>query len=120
AAHAAAHRGGTDVEDGGFDAGILQSPGHLGQGGIGAAVFVRAAVDQEHIHGIASVSLLFLHNVWPRKGPHALYLLYHTAQVLRKGRTVMSKTCPNFSQKCGGCPLLAMPYPEQLAQKQAR
>lgn len=32
----------------------------------------------------------------------------------------MSKTCPNFSQKCGGCPLLAMPYPEQLAQKQAR
>ncbi len=32
----------------------------------------------------------------------------------------MSKTCPNFSQKCGGCPLLATPYPEQLTQKQAR
>lgn len=32
----------------------------------------------------------------------------------------MSKTCPNFSQKCGGCPLLATPYPEQLTQKQAQ
>lgn len=32
----------------------------------------------------------------------------------------MEKTCPNFAQKCGGCPLLATPYPEQLAVKQAR
>lgn len=32
----------------------------------------------------------------------------------------MTKTCANFSQKCGGCPLLATPYVEQLAQKQAR
>lgn len=26
--------------------------------------------------------------------------------------------CPNYNQKCGGCPLLAIPYPEQLTQKQ--
>lgn len=32
----------------------------------------------------------------------------------------MTNTCPNFIRKCGGCPLLATPYPEQLAQKQAR
>lgn len=32
----------------------------------------------------------------------------------------MTKTCANFSQKCGGCPLLATPYAQQLAQKQAR
>ena len=28
--------------------------------------------------------------------------------------------CPNTTKKCGGCPLLALPYNEQLAQKQAR
>lgn len=32
----------------------------------------------------------------------------------------MPNSCPNFSQKCGGCPLLDTPYPEQLRQKQAR
>lgn len=32
----------------------------------------------------------------------------------------MTNTCPNFTRKCGGCPLLATPYPEQLGQKQAR
>ena len=32
----------------------------------------------------------------------------------------MTKTCANFSQKCGGCPLLATSYADQLAQKQAR
>ena len=32
----------------------------------------------------------------------------------------MTTTCLNFTKKCGGCPLLAMPYREQLAQKQAR
>ena len=32
----------------------------------------------------------------------------------------MNKTCPNVSQHCGGCPLLTTPYPQQLAQKQAR
>ena len=32
----------------------------------------------------------------------------------------MPTTCLNFTKKCGGCPLLAMPYREQLAQKQAR
>lgn len=32
----------------------------------------------------------------------------------------MTNTCPNFTRKCGGCPLLATPYPEQLAQKQVR
>ena len=32
----------------------------------------------------------------------------------------MSITCINFTKKCGGCPLLALPYREQLAKKQAR
>ena len=32
----------------------------------------------------------------------------------------MTKTCSNFLQKCGGCPLLAVPYEKQLADKQAR
>ena len=32
----------------------------------------------------------------------------------------MAKTCVNFSKKCGGCPLLALPYPRQIAEKQQR
>lgn len=32
----------------------------------------------------------------------------------------MTKTCPNATKNCGGCPLLSTPYTEQLAQKQAR
>ena len=32
----------------------------------------------------------------------------------------MPNTCINYEKKCGGCPLLALPYREQLAQKQAR
>ena len=32
----------------------------------------------------------------------------------------MPNICINYEKKCGGCPLLALPYREQLAQKQAR
>ena len=32
----------------------------------------------------------------------------------------MPNTCVNYEKKCGGCPLLALPYREQLAKKQAR
>ena len=32
----------------------------------------------------------------------------------------MPNTCENYEKKCGGCPLLALPYPEQTAKKQAR
>ncbi len=32
----------------------------------------------------------------------------------------MSKTCPLQSRRCGGCPLLSLPYEEQLAQKQQK
>lgn len=32
----------------------------------------------------------------------------------------MDTTCPNFARHCGGCPLLATPYAQQLAQKQAK
>lgn len=32
----------------------------------------------------------------------------------------MPNTCVNYEKKCGGCPLLALPYREQLAHKQAR
>lgn len=32
----------------------------------------------------------------------------------------MPNTCINYEKKCGGCPLLALPYREQLAKKQAR
>ena len=32
----------------------------------------------------------------------------------------MPNTCVNYEKKCGGCPLLALPYREQLAQKRAR
>ena len=31
----------------------------------------------------------------------------------------MPNTCVNYEKKCGGCPLLALPYREQLAKKQA-
>ena len=30
----------------------------------------------------------------------------------------MKNTCSCRKKGCGGCPLLALPYPEQLAQKQ--
>ena len=46
AAHAAAYRRAADVEDLGLDAVGLQGGGHFAQGGAGAAVFVRAAVDE--------------------------------------------------------------------------
>lgn len=32
----------------------------------------------------------------------------------------MPNTCVNYEKKCGGCPLLTLPYREQLAKKQAR
>ena len=32
----------------------------------------------------------------------------------------MPNTCENHDKKCGGCPLLALPYPEQTAKKQGR
>ena len=32
----------------------------------------------------------------------------------------MPNTCVNYEKKCGGCPLLALPYREQLAKKQDR
>ena len=32
----------------------------------------------------------------------------------------MPNTCVNYEKKCGGCQLLALPYREQLAKKQAR
>ena len=32
----------------------------------------------------------------------------------------MPNTCVNYEKKCGGCPLLALSYREQLAKKQAR
>ena len=32
----------------------------------------------------------------------------------------MSKTCPLQSRQCGGCPLLHLPYEEQLTQKQQK
>ena len=32
----------------------------------------------------------------------------------------MPNTCVNYEKKCGGCPLLALPYREQLAKNQAR
>ena len=50
AAHTAAHRRRADVEDRRLDARFVQHLGHLGQGCVGAAVFVRTAVDQQYIH----------------------------------------------------------------------
>ena len=32
----------------------------------------------------------------------------------------MEKSCPLTAKRCGGCPLLGKPYPEQLAQKQEK
>ena len=32
----------------------------------------------------------------------------------------MPNTCENYEKKCGSCPLLPLPYPEQVAKKQAR
>ena len=50
AAHTAAHRRRADVENRRLDARFVQHLGHLGQGCVGAAVFVRTAVDQQYIH----------------------------------------------------------------------
>ena len=50
AADAAAHRLAADVQDLGFDSGVVQFPGDQGQGGIGAALFVGAAVDEQDFH----------------------------------------------------------------------
>ena len=45
-AHATTHRRAADVENRRFDAGLLQHASHFVQSGIGAAVFVRTAIDQ--------------------------------------------------------------------------
>lgn len=50
AAHTAANRRRADVENRRLDARFVQHLGHLGQGCVGAAVFVRTAVDQQYIH----------------------------------------------------------------------
>ena len=50
AADAAAHRLCADVQDLGLDAAGVQLPGNQGQGGIGAALLVGAAVDEQDFH----------------------------------------------------------------------
>ena len=50
AADAAAHRLAADVQDLGVDTGLVQLPGDQGQGGVGAALFVGAAVDEQNVH----------------------------------------------------------------------
>ena len=50
AADAATHRLAADVQDLGVDAGLVQLPGDQGQGGVGAALFVGAAVDEQNFH----------------------------------------------------------------------
>ena len=50
AADAAAHRLCADVQDLGLDAAGVQLPGDQGQGGIGAALLVGAAVDEQDFH----------------------------------------------------------------------
>ena len=60
AAHTAAHRRRADVENRRLDARFVQHFGHLGQGCVGAAVFVRTAVDQQYIHSNTSILDLLL------------------------------------------------------------
>ena len=50
AAHTAAHRGRADVENRCLYAAFVQRGGNLAECGIGAALLVRAAVDQQNIH----------------------------------------------------------------------
>ena len=50
AAHAAAHRSRSDVEDGGLDAVGVQRLGHFLQGRVSAAVGMGTAVDEQNIH----------------------------------------------------------------------
>ena len=38
-----------DVDDLGFNAFCVEGAGHLGQGGVSAAVLIRAAVDEENV-----------------------------------------------------------------------
>ena len=55
AAYASAHRRPADVEDGGLNAFPVEDLGHLGESSIGAAFFMRAAVDQKYFHDRSSL-----------------------------------------------------------------
>ena len=54
AADAAAHGLGADIQNLGIDAGGVQFPGDEGQGGVGAALLVGAAVDEQNFHAVYS------------------------------------------------------------------
>ena len=56
AADAAAHGLGADVQDLRLDAGRVQLSGDEGQCGVGAALFVGAAVDEQDFHDVYSPS----------------------------------------------------------------
>ena len=60
AAHAAAHRLGADVVDRRLDAVGIQRAGHLAQRRVGAAMRVRAAVNQQNVHNITSVCFCYI------------------------------------------------------------
>ena len=89
AADAAAHRLCADVQDLGLDAAGVQLPGDQGQGGIGAALLVGAAVDEQDFHKPVSYTHL---DVYKRQVRHrvpvhavapALYALVLYALCLR-------------------------------------
>ena len=54
AADAAAHGLTADVQNLGFNALCLQLPGNKGKGGVGAALLVGAAVDEQNFHAVYS------------------------------------------------------------------
>ena len=54
AADAAAYGLTADVQDLGLDALCLQLPGNKGKGGVGAALLVGAAVDEQNFHAVYS------------------------------------------------------------------
>ena len=54
AADAAAHGLTTDVQNLGLDTLCLQFPGNNGKGGVGAALLVGAAVDEQNFHAVYS------------------------------------------------------------------
>ena len=83
--------------------------------GLVAQVF--AAADGQPVHKAQHAGRRC--GVVNRRAEHDAVGLLDQRQHVGHRAAAMPNTCVNYEKKCGGCPLLALPYREQLAQKQA-
>ena len=87
AADAAAHGFAADMQDLGVHTGIVQFLCNERKGGIGAAFFVRAAVDEQNVHGN---TLLLCQNA-PQKPGAAGFIVAQTAR--RRNARPLTRIC---------------------------